>query len=446
MMISMNPGRILSATAKAAIALGGLLAALVLLELGIRATGSAAKYLQNRSNANALAEQGTIRVLCIGDSMTFNQYPPFLAQLLNHRHDKRFNVIDCGFPRTTSSDTLAALKNQLDSYKPHMVIAMTGENDKTPGRILLGEDFAPRKSHWLESLRLYRLYHYTVELLLKHKLQATPPALTFRHTSKELPKSAQPELAQIGSTIADKNTATAEKLLKDFLSRYPEAAQARFWLGLAYMNSQRRREASEQFELALSQEPDNYKLLCALGELHAEAPDKTQAKSILEKATNLDPKEARAYLLLGEICLRSEELACAEDNLQKAVTLSPHDNQPLDSLGLAYIQSGQYKKAAETLNHSLRLKPDNQFALSILVDALCLDHQYEAALEAALRLLNLKDGARLAYQRLSKVYLYMCQITRTAQQSKIGTQTKMPAFWVIAANRARYYLQPPEAL
>ncbi|HOX23287.1 MAG TPA: hypothetical protein PLL10_07480, partial [Elusimicrobiales bacterium] len=154
---------------KAAIALGGLLAALVFLELGIRATGSAAKYLQNRRNAKALAAQGTIRVMCVGDSMTFSQYPQALEKLLNkNTYGLRFNVIDRGLPGTTSSDTLAALPNDLDVYKPHIVIAMIGENDKTPGRILLAQDFAPQ-NNWLRSLRIYRIWHYTAELLLKHK-------------------------------------------------------------------------------------------------------------------------------------------------------------------------------------------------------------------------------------------------------------------------------------
>lgn len=145
--------------------LPGLLLALSCAELAIRAAGMAAKSFQHRRNSRALSGRSSVRVMCIGDSMTFNQYPERLEELLNSAgKGVSFSVVDRALPCTNSMDTLASLKKDLDEVNPDIVLCMMGENDAAPGRILRVEKAVSP----LQRLRLYRAWHYTKELLLKN--------------------------------------------------------------------------------------------------------------------------------------------------------------------------------------------------------------------------------------------------------------------------------------
>ncbi|NLO91700.1 MAG: hypothetical protein GX410_06890 [Elusimicrobia bacterium] len=62
-----------------------------------------------------------------------NQYPAKLEQELNRAgKGVKFSVIDKGVIGISSDGILAALPENLDTYKPDMVIAMLGENDSGP--------------------------------------------------------------------------------------------------------------------------------------------------------------------------------------------------------------------------------------------------------------------------------------------------------------------------
>jgi len=345
---------------KSAVVLGGLITALLAVELGIRGTGLAVKSYLSHRNAKALSAQGSVRVMCVGDSMTFNQYPATLERLLNqNKHGLKFTVVDRALPGTNSADTMAGLERDVDAYKPDIVVSMMGENDKVPGRILLDTHGMADKSG-LKSLRLYRLWHYTRELLLKNKekpalAQQTPQPAASQKTPPDMPREQVKQLDAISAVISKGNNTQAEKLLKAYLVKYPRHADAYTWLGQTYAKTGRFEQAQAEYQRTLQMDPENYKALCSLAELwsgnDATAP---QAKPLLDKAIALEPDNHYAYFLRGSLCFNTGELECARQNLSRAVEIKPGYQPALPLLGFIYRATGRYEDAKTTMLELLK--------------------------------------------------------------------------------------------
>ena len=358
-----------SKSLKTSIVLAGLLTALLLVELGLRGTGLAVTAYRSHRNAKALTTQNSLRVLCVGDSMTFNQYPPTLEKLLNkNKHGLKFTVIDRALPGTNSTDTMAGLEKNLDEYTPDIVIAMMGENDKVPGRILL--DTAGTPEGGIRTLRLYRLWHYTRELLLKNRREDTTPTAPQPAASRTQPDMSREQVRKldaISTAVLAKNDKQAEKLLLAYIPKYPRHAEARAWLGQIYNRSGRRDQAETEFQKAMQIDPDNYRILCNLSEFWLEDDAKDfQAKPLLEKAIAIEPNNHYAYFLIGSFCFNKGKLDCAESNLSRAVELKPGYQPALPLLGFVYRATGRYKDATGAMTELLKTDKNNSMAYAQL--------------------------------------------------------------------------------
>jgi lysophospholipase L1-like esterase len=108
-----------------------LISVLLLLELGIRLT-TYVLSIQGRHRAAG----GEQTVLCIGDSFTFGigvppnqKYPAILERQLNARSTgAKYRVVNLGRPGTSSGFVLASLDSWIATYRPQLVLIMTGWN------------------------------------------------------------------------------------------------------------------------------------------------------------------------------------------------------------------------------------------------------------------------------------------------------------------------------
>ena len=135
----------------------GLFLFFILLEVGLRIGGFILVSLQEYRNQASIRQKGTYRILCLGESTTQNQWPPFLEEILNQRNTGiRFSVIDKGRGGTNTPVILSQVESYLDEYHPEMVVAMMGANDY--GRHMPVE--TPSSSRiilFLRSLRTYKM-------------------------------------------------------------------------------------------------------------------------------------------------------------------------------------------------------------------------------------------------------------------------------------------------
>lgn len=112
-------------------------------------------------------KNGTLRVACLGDSVTFGRpeagYPRIMAGLLEDRLDKPVEVMNLGVPGYSSWQGKRLIRKILDQYHPDVVVVLFGWNDHWLAKgfpdsdQVLGKkpDIAPPNP--LARLRIYQL-------------------------------------------------------------------------------------------------------------------------------------------------------------------------------------------------------------------------------------------------------------------------------------------------
>lgn len=112
----------------------GIVFALICLEIMLQTSSFVIKYATEINNKQKITKKvssdiSSIKILCIGESTTFAQYPKQLVYYLDNLTDKKFMVIDCGVPGTNIKNIAERIDEQIEYYKPDIVVSMMGIND-----------------------------------------------------------------------------------------------------------------------------------------------------------------------------------------------------------------------------------------------------------------------------------------------------------------------------
>ncbi len=113
----------------------GIFVALFCLEMLLQTSSLVLKYANKISNSQKIKtkveakDNNLIKILCIGESTTFAQYPKMLPYFLDKNVTKDFVVIDCGVPGTNIKNIAGRINEYIDYYKPDIVVTMMGIND-----------------------------------------------------------------------------------------------------------------------------------------------------------------------------------------------------------------------------------------------------------------------------------------------------------------------------
>lgn len=120
---------------RALLALAGVIAALLLLEAGLRIAGA---VVAPPIASAVVAHTAPSRILCVGDSSTQGvgasdrgkrSYPARLQEVLDRASPGGFEVVNLGIAGLNSSQLLNRFDALLALYEPQVVIAMIGVND-----------------------------------------------------------------------------------------------------------------------------------------------------------------------------------------------------------------------------------------------------------------------------------------------------------------------------
>ncbi len=147
----------------------GIIFTFVVLEIGLRVGGAVFFLLQDKYNKTG---PGEFRIMCLGESTTGlggpDSYPMQLEYILNKKFPKiNINVINKGKPGQLSGDLLYYLDNNLDRYKPDIVIIMMGVNDAKYYSDKPANAVRSFKVKYIDHMRVYRLVNLS-RLHLKH--------------------------------------------------------------------------------------------------------------------------------------------------------------------------------------------------------------------------------------------------------------------------------------
>ncbi|MDD5729505.1 MAG: tetratricopeptide repeat protein [Candidatus Omnitrophica bacterium] len=325
--------------------------------------------MQEHRNSVSIGKSGTCHILCLGESTTADlrtqePYPGQLEEILNKSDiGVKFSVINKGVVGITTSGIVGYLEDNLDKYKPALVITMMGIND-SGFHIYLGENAGSKTPLFLKNLKVYKLFNI-LSLRFKSKINENTPKNRYYPYDDALLKDGLGSKAgncafclRAGGYYKSKGMyAQAKLLFKKALELNPGNKEACLELGNLYrLNGEYDRAEGLLLELSKI-EPENKEVNFELGWLYRDEGKVKLAKAALQKALLLDSKNIGEYLQIGDFYAENGDFPEAERIFKKAVQLDPGNYNTYYELADFYRDIKNYPAAEEVYQKALALNP-----------------------------------------------------------------------------------------
>jgi Tfp pilus assembly protein PilF len=337
---------------KVAFIIFGFFLFFILLEAGLRLGGFILLSIQEYRNKQSLKRKGAYRIMCVGESTTAGQYPPYLEEILNQRHTGiHFSVIDKGVKGANSVVILAQLESNLNQYHPDMVVAMMGASDRG---VVYYKDIPEAETKLFYYCKTYRLIRL----------------LWLRILAKD----------------------RGEDAFKKAIALDSKNDRAYVELGKLYQVQGKLSQAADVFKKAIALNPQNDNAYTGLGWFYLLRCEFSQAEDLLRQAIELNPKNPGAYFWLGWVCRNQGKLSQAEDAFKKVIALNPRNIGAYAELWWVYRTQGKFSQAEVLIKHAIALDPQDDGAygaLSVLYEEM---GKPELAREYAQKANRLRSG------------------------------------------------------
>lgn len=150
----------------------------------------------------------------------------------------------------------------------------------------------------------------------------------------------------------------ALKLLNTYVDRFPQVPEARYYRALALSGLGRHKEALEDVDKALADNPENVNFLLAKGTILVALERRPEAILIFTQAMKCDPRNAEACKERGDCLAQEGQFAEAIADLNRAAGLARRDPWVFNKRGMVWFCQGEYQKAVDDFTTAIRLKPD----------------------------------------------------------------------------------------
>ncbi len=401
----------------------GLSLTVILLEIGLRIAGAIVFYLQERHNHLSFSDT-EYRILCLGESTTAlggeDSYPGQLERMLNeHSKTKRFTVINKGVIGTNTDYIREHVDQNLDQYKPQLVIVMMGVNDRFYFRPPQGPQWLWQIQLYFKNFRVYKLVNLLYEHITHHikGTKATPE---------------DNDNLQYGH-----NYQRTENFLEDLIIGFTKSLQRHITNAQRYKRNNQLPQAQQEYLLA-HQAAERISLAYVdLARRYYQRGLLEETQSFLEKAVRFDPLVSDTYEQWGELYLSQGKGQEAIKAFQTAIELDPKDNDYLVGLARAYHQQGDpkafivytehlnrapndywgyvelaqwfkekkiYAEAEVNLRHAIELEPYFDRAYFDMEQLLDEQGQYQKEEGFYLKQLSLKPNNPLVFRALGLLY------------------------------------------
>ncbi len=128
-------------------------------------------------------------------------------------------------------------------------------------------------------------------------------------------------------------------------------SEARYNLGLSYLDKDRLQEASVEFQKAIKLNPKHYEVLNLLGYINARFKKYDEAISYYKRAISISPDYSEAMNNLGVTYLEienwDEAIKYFQMALENPVYATPQ--KAYSNMGYAYYKKGEYSKVIDTI-------------------------------------------------------------------------------------------------
>jgi tetratricopeptide (TPR) repeat protein len=197
-------------------------------------------------------------------------------------------------------------------------------------------------------------------LLYEQENRLKEAETVYRQLIKLQPDSTVPQARLSHILLKTGRKTQAVDLLKRMSKSLPnsmDAVQASVVVGLAYIDEGMYKEAAEEFEGALIQNPSNDTVKYLLASILAELGNQDRAATLLEQIQPTSEYFIDSKLLLCSILILQEKRAAALDMITKARNQAPNSPQLVLAHGTLYEETSDFKQAKEIYIKSLNKFP-----------------------------------------------------------------------------------------
>lgn len=328
----------------------GIIAAFVCIEGALRAGGVYYSYTKRTMLKEQAVRAGDYKILAIGESTTAlggaDSWPSQLENLLNRTQSagRPFTVINAGVPGTTSGKIFAALSDNLDRYRPSVVIAMVGLND------MLGSGQKPPV--FLSHSQTYTFLAYIIDQLRKRCCKKQSGLTNDLWDAVEL-----------GNFWVDQQDfRKAEELYTHAITIDPAYIWSYIELANLYRNQNRLIEAKSMYRNALRIDSQNEDAVVELqdvermeqgfpseiGTRYRHQGRYAEKEMGLRAAIKQNPRAIPDYLNLAQHYLNIENFSKAKEILLTAQAVDPANAQVASMLTAVARNSGNDSKQGQT--------------------------------------------------------------------------------------------------
>jgi tetratricopeptide (TPR) repeat protein len=311
--------------------------------------------LQEHRNLTAIYKKGAYRIMCLGESTTAiggnDSYPSQLEEILNQRHiGITFSVINKGVVAINSITILSQLEDNLDRYRPDLVTAMMGDNDRY---VKYYEDIPETNTFLFNSFRTYRLAR-----------------LLWMHIINKIKKKGQLEYSLLGLKecyAQQLNPRQIEASLKKTAESQPKSDKAYFELGRFYSQQRNFSKAEEALNKAIELNSGNELAYLELSGVYLVQGKFSSCGEILKKVIEINPKNDSAYLQLGKNYIFMKKYNQCEEPLKKATVLNPKNHMAYFELGKLYMYKGDLIEAEKMFKKTIELNPETEACHNLIL-------------------------------------------------------------------------------
>lgn len=346
---------------KVLLAILGVFLSFVFFEIILRLAGFVLLSLQEHRNLRSIWQKGAYRIMCLGESTTAfrgnDSYSSQLEQVLNEQNiGVKFSVINKGIAGINTSYIISHLEENLNRYKPDMVITMMGINDIVE-YLPYNEQQPSKAALFFKSFRIYKL----AKLMCLHIIAKLKESGIYRFGGNNI----FTKLWVIFSGVTLKghrnnqiNFIQREELLKENLE--PDTEKERLHTGLGWFYRERgdHINVEEAFKKALALNPRNDWAYIGLGWFYRDQKRYNKVEELFKKAVDANPKNDWAYIWLARCYIDEKKHDQAEESFKKALELNPKNDFAYDGLVLVYEQMGKYEHAQEYYKKADKIRLD----------------------------------------------------------------------------------------
>ncbi len=262
-------------------------------------------------------------------------------------------------------------------------------------------------------------YTYALVKHLANTNQDDKAVTTLQATIDAHPDNMQPKLLMLDFLI-QKKPGQADKILNDYLAKYPEEPELYFRLAAIHLKNNKIADAKQALTKVAELKPDGkegVKAKIMLAKLAMQENDPTAAQEFVQSilAKDAENKEALilkaqldlqkglyddvisnmrvvmrdfsnsddALTLIGQAYLKKNAPELAEENFRKALEINPANFDALLPVAANLIKNKEAKRAEELLNKALAVKPDNPAALQALAQVRLLQKDWTGTQKVA---------------------------------------------------------------